>query len=120
MTVEVLGAATFARTLREFGDRLQHLDAAATAAGGEVARLAAGRARRKTGALAASFAVRVTDAGAEISSPLRYAPVQEYGWARHHITPSRALTSALDDATPAVDRVYTAAVTAALSKVRGM
>lgn len=118
--VQVLGADTFARTLREFGDRLQHLDAAARSAGGEVARLAGGRARRKTGALAASFRVTVTDAGAEISSPLRYAPVQEYGWARHHITPSRALTSALADAAPAVETVYTAAVTAALGKVRGM
>ena len=117
--VEIVGGATFARTLRDFGDQLGHLDGAANTAGGEVVRLVQGRARRKTGALAASFGVTVTDAGAEIGSPLHYAGVQEYGWARHGITPSFALTSSLDDAAPAVENVYTAAVDAALSKVQG-
>lgn len=117
--VEIVGGATFARTLRDFGDQLGHLDGAATAAGGEVQRLVQGRARRRTGALAASFGVTVTDAGAQIGSPLRYAGVQEYGSARRHITPSYALTSSLDDAAPAVEQVYTAAVDAALGKVRG-
>jgi hypothetical protein len=117
--VELVGGATFARTLRAFGDELGQLTAAHTAAGSEVARLASARARRRTGALASSFAVAVTDAGPEIGSPLVYAGVQEFGWARHRITPSYALTSALGDSAPAVTDVYHAAVDAALSNVRG-
>ena len=117
--VELVGGPAFARTLRDFGDQLGHLDDAAAAAGAEVQRLVQGRARRRTGALAASFGVTVTNAGAEIGSPLRYAGVQEFGWARHNITPSLALTSSLDDATPKVEQTYTAAVTAALGKVQG-
>jgi len=119
MTVELVGGAQFARTMSAFGDEITHLTDAATAAGAEVARLAAGRARRRTGALAASFGPRVTDAGVEITSPVRYAGVQEFGWARHNITPSLALTSSLDDAAPAVERIYSDAVDSALGKVRG-
>jgi len=117
--VQVTGADTFARTLRAFGDELVHLDVAAAAAGDQVAALAAARARRRTGALAASFGALVTDAGVQIGSPLRYAGVQEFGWARHGITPSLALTSALADSAPAVQRIYTDAVDTALGKVRG-
>ena len=117
--VELEGGATFARTLRQFGDDVAHLDAAHQAAGGEVVRLVQGRARRRSGALAASFGVTVTDASAEIGSPLVYAGVQEFGWARRHITPSLALTSSLDDSAPNVEQVYSAAVDAALSKVQG-
>lgn len=118
-TVELVGGDTFARTLRAFGAELAELDAADQAAGAEVARLAAGRARRKTGALAASFGPAPADTGVTIGSPLVYAGVQEFGWARRRITPSLALTSALDDAAPAVERIYTDAVDAALGKVRG-
>jgi hypothetical protein len=117
--VELIGGDTFARTLAAFGDEVTHLTAAHTAAGAEVARLAGGRARRRTGALAASFGPRVTDAGVVVTSPLRYAGVQEFGWSAHHITPSYALTSALDDAAPTVERIYGDAVDTALGKVRG-
>lgn len=119
MTVELVGGAQFARTLSAFGDELTHFTDAHTAAGAEVARLAAGRARRRTGALAASFGPRVTDAGVAVVSPLRYAGVQEFGWPRHGITPSYALTSSLDDAAPTVERIYGDAVDSALGKVRG-
>jgi hypothetical protein len=119
MAVELVGGAQFARTMATFGRDIQRLTDAHTAAGAEVARLAGGRARRRTGALAASFGPRVTDAGVEVTSPLRYAGVQEFGWAAHHIAPSHALTSSLDDAAPAVERIYTDAVDTALSKVRG-
>jgi len=119
VTVEVLGAAEFARTMHQFADDVRNLTAAHTAAGGEVLRLVHGRARRRSGALAASFAAAVADDGVTVSSPLVYAGVQEFGWARHRITPSRALTSSLDDAAPAVETIYTRAVEAALGKVRG-
>jgi hypothetical protein len=116
---ELVGGANFARTMAEFGNDIQALTEAHTAAGAEVARLAASRARRQTGRLAASFGPRVTDAGVEIASPVRYAGVQEFGWAAHHITPSLALTSSLDDAGPTVERIYGDAVDTALGKVRG-
>jgi hypothetical protein len=115
----LVGGETFARTLRGFGDEITHLTVAHERAGAEVARLAGGRARRRTGALAGSFGPRVTDAGVEITSPLRYAGVQEFGWSAHHITPSYALTSSLDDAAPTVERIYSDAVDTALGKVRG-
>jgi len=118
-TVELVGGAQYARTMHQLADDVQHLTDAHAAAGAEVARLAAGRARRRTGALAASFGPLVTDAGVEIGSPLVYAGVQEFGWARHGITPSLALTSALDDSAPAVERIYFAAIDAAVSHVRG-
>ena len=119
-TVELVGGEQFARTMHALADDVQHLDAAHRAAGAEVAAAAAGRARRKTGALAASFGPTVNDAGVQISSPLRYAGVQEFGWAAHRITPSLALTSALRDSTGAVESIYSAAVTAAVGQVRGM
>jgi hypothetical protein len=117
--VELVGGAQFARTMAQFGKDIQQLTDAHQQAGAEVARLAGGRARRRTGALAASFGPRVTDAGVAIVSPLRYAGVQEFGWARHGITPSYALTSSLDDAAPSVERIYGDAVDTALGKVRG-
>jgi hypothetical protein len=48
-----------------------------------------------------------------------YAPVQEFGWARRHITPSRALTSAFAASQGAIEQVYFAAVDAAMGKVQG-
>jgi hypothetical protein len=119
-TVELVGGEQFARTMHALADDLQHLDAAHRAAGAEVAAAAAGRARRKTGALAASFGPLVTDGGVAIGSPLRYAGVQEFGWSAHHITPSLALTSALADSASTVESIYTAAVDAAVGQVRGM
>jgi len=119
-TVELVGGPQFARTMHALADDLQNLTAAHQAAGAEVARAAAARARRKTGALAASFGPVVSAGGVAISSPLRYAGVQEFGWSRHGITPSLALTSALDDSATRVESIYTAAVTAAVGQVRGM
>lgn len=118
-TVELVGGAQFARTMHALARELADLHAAHEQAGAEVAKLAAGRARRKTGALAASFGPAVTAGGVQITSPLVYAGVQEFGWAAHGITPSRALTSALDDSAPAVERIYTAAAESAVGKVRG-
>ncbi len=118
--VELVGGDTFARTLRQFGRDIQSLTEAHAAAGAAVADAAAQRARRKSGALAASFGPTVADSGVAIGSPLVYAGVQEHGWARRHITPSRALSSALDASNGRVADIYTAAVAAAAERVRGM
>jgi hypothetical protein len=117
--VELLGGATFARTVHALADDVRHLVAGHTAAGAAVVELARARARRRTGALAASFTAEPADTGVRIGSHLVYAGVQEYGWARHSISPSRALTSALADSAGRVADAYTAALTAAVSKVRG-
>jgi Bacteriophage HK97-gp10, putative tail-component len=117
--VELLGGDTFARTLRAFGDELQDLADADAAAGAAVAALASQRARRRTGALASSFGVRVADAGVQISSPLHYASPQEYGVPSHNISPSLALTGALDQSADQVETIYAGAIDDALSHVRG-
>jgi hypothetical protein len=57
--------------------------------------------------------------GAEVGSSVPYAGVQEYGWAAHNISPSRALTGGLGDATDQVERIYFDAVDGAIGKVRG-
>lgn len=119
MTVEIVGGETFARTLRQFGEDIQALTDAHAAAGDAVATAAAARARRRTGALASSFAGHPAESGVQVGSPLRYAGVQEYGWARHGITPSYALTGALEDSADQVEAIYTDAVDAALSRVSG-
>lgn len=119
-TVEVRGADTLARTLRTAADEITHLDAAHQAAGAAVAAKARPRTRRQTGRLAASWTTRVTADGAEVGSPVHYAGVQEYGWAAHNITPSRALTGGLGDATDDVARIYFTAVDTAIGKVRGI
>jgi phage gpG-like protein len=120
VTVEVRGADTLARTLRTAAQEISHLDAAHQAAGAAVAAKARPRTRRKTGRLAASWTVRVTADGAEVGSPVNYAGVQEYGWAAHNISPSRALTGGLADATDPVARIYFDAVDGAIGKVRGI
>lgn len=117
--VTVVGADTLAATLHGFADDLGDLGDAATAAGAIVVRGARLRARRRTGHLAASFTATPDGSGSRIGSPVVYAGVQEYGWSRHHITPSWALTSALADAGPAVTDVYARAVDDALGKVKG-
>jgi phage gpG-like protein len=119
VTVEVRGADTLARTLRTAADEIAHMTAAHQAAGAAVAAKARPRTRRKTGRLAASWTTRVTVDGAEVGSSVPYAGVQEYGWAAHNISPSRALTGGLGDATDQVERIYFDAVDGAIGKVRG-
>lgn len=118
-TVELVGGEQFARTMHALAAELQNLTTAHQAAGAEVARAAAARARRKTGALAASFGPLVTGGGVTISSPLVYFGVQEFGWSAHGITPSLALTSALDESAPPVESIYFDAVDTAVGQVRG-
>jgi hypothetical protein len=119
VTVTVRGADTLARTLSTFAGDLGHLTAAHTAAGNAVIGKARPRTRRRTGALAASWRALVTVDGSRIGSHLPYAAVQEYGSPARHITPSRALTTGLADATDDVERIYFRAVDTAIGKVRG-
>jgi hypothetical protein len=67
---------------------------------------AASRSRHLTGALAGSYRVRASAAKATVTSGLVYAPVQEFGWPRHGITPSLALTGALEELRPSIAQAY--------------
>lgn len=117
---EVLGADTFARTLREFGEQIEHLTEAHTAAGELIVGQTRSRSRRKSGRLASSFTASVRAEGVTVGSSLIYAPVQEFGWRRRHITPSRALTGAFEAATPQVADIYHSAVAKAASHIKGV
>ena len=119
MPVELVGGETFARTLRGFGDDLQDLAVADNAAGAAVAALAGQRARRRTGALAASFSAFPAETGVEIGSAVRYASPQEFGVPSHNISPSLALTGALEQSADQVETIYAQAVDDALAHVRG-
>jgi hypothetical protein len=119
VSVEVKGADTLARTLGTAADAVTHLAAAHQAAGAAVIGKTRPRTRRRSGALSASWSTRVQVDGVEVGSGLRYAGVQEYGWAAHGITPSRALTNGLGDATDDVERIYFDAVDTVIGKVRG-
>lgn len=117
--VTVVGGDTFARTMAGFADDVRDLGDAHAAAGAAVLTAAQGRVRRRTGALAASLAVRVDAAGPTIGTAIVYAGVQEFGWARRNITPSLALTSSLDDSADRVESIYAGAVDGAMANVRG-
>jgi predicted xylose isomerase-like sugar epimerase len=75
------------------------------------------RTRRQSGDLAGSYRVRASAAKASIASALVYAPVQEFGWPRHSITPSHALVGALEDLTPAIADEYRREVTALVDRL---
>lgn len=110
-TVTVRGADQLARTLHTLADDVQHLTPAHLAAGAVVCGKVRARTARLTGRLAASWTATLDPDGVTVSSSLPYAGKQER---RTH-----ALHGGLDDATDDVTRIYTAAVTAAVGKVRG-
>jgi hypothetical protein len=119
-TTSVQGADTFARTLREFGDQITELTAAHTAAGELIVQATRARSRRRSGALAGSFTARVSADGVTVGSALIYAPPQEFGWRRRGITPSRALTGALEESGTRIGDIYHDEVAQAASHIKGV
>jgi hypothetical protein len=116
----VVGLDRLESTLARFGATVADLPAAThLAAADPVLTLAAARARRQSGQLAASFTAQPVPGGATVGSPVVYAAVQELGWPGHGISPSWALTGALGDSADAVADAYLAAVDAALANVKG-
>lgn len=114
--VKVQGADTLARTLDAAAADLDDLTDANRAAGEMVRNEAAGRAPRKTGALAASLRVEAGPQRALITAGVRYAGFQEYG--TRYVSPKYYLQGALADAD--VEEPYYQAADAALGKVRGV
>jgi hypothetical protein len=105
-TVQVQGAREVRSTLRKLGAGTRDMTAVHRKVGAMVLGPAAGRSRRKSGDLAGSYKVRASAAKAAVASTLIYAGVQEWGWPRHGITPSLALSGTLEDMAPELARVY--------------
>jgi len=72
----------------------------------------------KTGKLAGSFRVRASTAKAAIGSGLVYAPVQEFGWPRHGIAPSRAVVNAVVGAQASIAAQYQTGVGKLVAKAQ--
>lgn len=87
----------------------------------EIATLIAGRvnAPRRTGLLQSSIRPSSTDTEALVGSSLVYAPVQEYGWARHNIRARRYLAAAFEQSTDDAQRIVADHVAAAVSGIHG-
>lgn len=94
--VQVEGAREVRKTLRALGAGTRDMSRVHRKVAALVLGPAQAATRRRTGALAASYKVRVSAAKAAIASALVYAPVQEFGWPARNITPSLALTSTVD------------------------
>ena len=108
--VQVQGAREVRATLRKLGQGTRDMTQVHRQVAAMVIGPAQSRTRHLTGALAASYKVKASAAKAQVGSSLVYAPVQEFGWPRHGITPSLALTGALEDNRGAIADAYNAYV----------
>jgi hypothetical protein len=109
--IQVRGATEVRKALRQVGAGTRNMTAVHRAIAQGLLPQVAMRARHgQTGKLAGSFRVRASAAKASIGSGLVYAPVQEYGWPRRHITPSLALTDTVQAAGSEILAQYTRAV----------
>jgi hypothetical protein len=116
--VQVLGAREVRRDLRKLGEGTRDMTATHRKVAALVLGPAQARTRRRSGALAGSYRVRASAAKASIVSKLVYAPVQEFGWPRRGITPSLALSGALEEARPAIVEEYQRAVAELVARVQ--
>lgn len=109
--VQVEGAREVRATLRKLGQGTKDMSQVHRKVAALVIGPAQGRTRHQSGKLAGSYRVKASAAKAAISSTVVYAPVQEFGWPRRNITPSLALTGALEAERTAIVDAYQAYVT---------
>lgn len=109
--VQVEGAREVRATLRKLGQGTRDMSGVHRKVAALVIGPAQARTRHQSGDLEGSYRVRASAAKAAISSNLVYAPVQEFGWPRRGITPSLALSGALESERGAVADAYQAYVT---------
>lgn len=105
--VQVEGAREVRKALKAVGAGTRDMTAVHRAIAQGLVPAAAARSRHLSGDLAGSYRVRASAAKAAIGSPLIYAPVQEFGWPAHGITPSKALIGAVEDARSEIVDTYT-------------
>jgi hypothetical protein len=91
---KVSGADELERTMRQAGDDLGDLSAAAKRAGDTVVGAARGRAPRRSGALAASLFPLVTAAGVTVQAGVAWAGPVHWGWPARHIAANPFLSEA--------------------------
>lgn len=94
--IQVEGAREVRATLRKLGQGTRDMSAVHRQVAAMVIGPAQGATRRRSGRLAGSYRVRASAAKASIASTLVYAPIQEFGWPRHGITPSHALEGTVE------------------------
>lgn len=104
--VKVEGAREVRSTLRKLGKGTRDMSAVHRRVAALVLGPARERTRRQSGDLGGSYRVKVSAAKAAISSSLVYAPVQEFGWPRHGITPSLALTGTVESMRGTIGDAY--------------
>ena len=104
--VQVEGAREVRATLKALGKGTRDMTQVHRKVAAMVIGPAASRTRRRSGALAGSYRPKVSAAKAQVASTLVYAPVQEFGWPRHNITPSHALESTVEDLAPSIAEEY--------------
>jgi HK97 gp10 family phage protein len=117
VTTTVVGADRLAATLRGAADDIRDLSAAQQSAGRLVEQRSRSGAPVRTGALARSIRSSTTGAEVHVTSPLRYAGVQEYG--SNHTPAHPYMRPALSYSTPIIVGLYEADVQRALAKVKG-
>jgi len=94
--LEIDGVRETTRALKGIGVEAADLRAAHQRVAELVTPLAAQRTRRKSGALAASWAASATPGVARIRSGLPYAAPQEFGWPAHGIEPTMSVASSVE------------------------
>lgn len=115
--IQVEGAREVRKALKAVGAGTRNMTAVHRAiAQGLVPAIVARTRKGRTGDLAGSYRVRASAAKAAIGSALVYAPVQEFGWPRHNITPSNALVGTVEDSRSSILADYTAAVADVIAK----
>lgn len=117
--VQVEGAREVRKALKDLGQGTRDMTAIHRAIASGIVPQAAGRTRRLSGDLAGSWRVRASASKAAIGSALIYAPVQEFGWPSRGITPSLALTGAVEDNRDAIASQYERAVSDLITRVSG-
>lgn len=119
---EVVGADRLARTLTKAGQGLEDMTEAGTQAARAVVERARSLAPFRSGRLRASIRGEAQPTGADLLAgyaSVRYAGVQEYGWAARHIHAQPYMRPALAQSERQVEAAYQAQADHLLGQVRG-
>nr|DAL28217.1 MAG TPA_asm: putative tail component [Caudoviricetes sp.] len=117
--VRVRGARELRSTLRRAGYRMRDLGPAMRRVGSIVTPVAAAKAPKVTGRLAASIRPMAQQSRVRISSRLPYAGPIHWGWASRHITPTTFISDAATSTEPAWTELFWRELEDAVATVRG-
>ena len=117
--VHVQGDERLAATMKAAAKAVADMSGTSREAAELLAVSARGRAPVDTGALSQSITAEATHEGAQVSSDLVYAGVQEWGWRARGIPAQPFMVPALDEHTERIADLYERAADAAIDKVKG-